>query len=150
MCVPPYPLLRSPPVTVTHSDRTSLSDPRGGGGGPLSEALEQTVGNSCVRSRQQLVACYCFLLALVPLFQTAALKAIKSSPQGSIGFEKSVRKAKMWPIPLPPSLQVSRPSLSHTALTTCLKGESFPLKAGPLSPLRISLEPENCEEISAN
>lgn len=75
--------------------QTCLSDQGAGGGSQLSEALEQIVGNSCVRSRQQLVARYCFLLALVPPFQTAARKAIKSPPQGSIGFEKSVRKAKM-------------------------------------------------------
>lgn len=75
--------------------QTCLSDQRGGGGSQLSEALEQIVGNSCVRSRQQLVTRYCFLVALVPPFQTAARKGIKSPPQGSIGFEKSVRKAKM-------------------------------------------------------
>lgn len=89
--------------------QTCLSDQRGGRGGQLSEALEQIVGNSCVLRRPQLVARYCFLIPhqvigynSVPLLQTAARKAIEFLPQGSAGFEKSVRKAKMWSVPPPP------------------------------------------------
>lgn len=110
-CVPPLPLLQPlPPVTVTHSDTDMPFRPRRGWGWP-------TLRSPGTNSRQQLCpkadssrslatvfsSQLGYRLYVVPLLQTAAPETIKPRPQGSVGFEKSVRKAKRWSI-RPPSL----------------------------------------------
>lgn len=77
-----------------------------------------------------------YRLYVVPLLQTAAPEKIKPRPQGSVGFEKSVRKAKRWSI-RPPSLYgVHYVPQARSPDQRLKRRKPSPLKEGPISPFR--------------
>lgn len=102
----PTPSYSTAGYSYTFRHRHASRTKEGAGVAPLPEALEQIVGNSCVRGRPQLVTRYCFLLppsGLPAATLCPSGKAIKALPQESAGSERPVREAKMWSAP-PPSL----------------------------------------------